>query len=89
MTRKSAIRVGRVYTIDYDDHWSCERIYREDVDGGTCALRTTGVCIHISPKAVVLEHQCVLSDKHRSNKRSDHNGILRSAITRVRDHGPA
>jgi hypothetical protein len=87
MTRKETFKLGHVYSIEYHDHWSSDRVYRDDIDPD-CRLRTRGVCILITPRSIILEHQSVTTDHHATNKRSDHNGILRSAIIKVQHFGP-
>ena len=87
MAKPTKFKIGNVYSIEYDDHWHSERTYREDINDD-CRLRSRGVCIRITPKALILEHEIVASDTHRTNKRSNHHGIVRSAILKVQDFGP-
>lgn len=85
--RGTRFRLGNVYSIDYDDHWSSERTYRDSVDDEPCRLRSIGRLIKETPRFVILEHQECLSDSHATNKRSDHHGIMKSCITRAQDFG--
>jgi len=80
-------RIGNVYTVEYDDHWHSERTYRDDVDDD-CRLRSRGLCIKITPKSIILEHEMVPSDRHPINKRSNHHGIRKVAILKAQDFGP-
>ena len=85
--RKLEFKIGHVYSIEYDDHWESRRLYVEDIDED-CRLRTRGVCIKNTPRVVILEGQLVVTDASPTNKRSDHNGIVKSCITKVQDFGP-
>jgi len=82
---KPKFKLGHLYSIDYDDHYSVDRTYRSAEDGVPCVLRQRGVAIVDTPKMIVLEHNLHVSDK--SDKRSDRHAILKSAIIAVRHYG--
>ena len=86
--RKAQFKIGHVYSVEFDDHYSIEKAYRDDEDAEPMVLRQRGVCIMESKKIVVIEQHVYVSDRHASNKRSDRHGIMKSAITRVQHFGP-
>ena len=85
MARKTEFKLGHVYIVDYDDHWSDERTYRLAEDGRPPRLRARGLLTHKTSETIVLEHSTHISD--RGDKRSDRHGILRVAIRRVQHLG--
>jgi len=85
---KRKFKVGHMYAIDYDDHYSTEKAYREEEDGGPMKLRARGVVLLETAKTVVIEYSVHVSDRHASNKRSDRHGIVKSCIVKVQYFGP-
>ena len=79
-------KVGHVYIVDYDDHWSTEKQWRSHETGAPMVLRQRGVCIVDTAKTVVLEHNTHMSDE-AGDARSDRHGILKFAIRRVQHLG--
>ena len=54
---KRKFKVGHMYAIDYDDHYSTEKAYREEEDGGPMKLRARGVVLLETAKTVVIEYK--------------------------------
>ena len=78
-------KVGHLYVVDYDDHWSVDESYRSHEKGKPPRLRQRGLCIFNGPRVVVIEHNTNLDDE--GDLRSDRHGILKSAIVRVQHLG--
>ena len=85
MKAKNQFKVGHLYSIDYDDHYSVDRSCRSAEDGEPCVLRQRGLALVETAKMIVLEHNLHVSDK--ADKRSDRHAILKSAIIAVRHYG--
>jgi hypothetical protein len=82
-----SFKVGHVYAVTYDDHWSIQKVYDDDEDGACPQLRAIGVVTKQTATTVVVEDNRHMTDKPKSNQRHDNHGILLSAIRKVQHFG--
>lgn len=86
MRKLPKFRLGHLYVVDYDDHWSSEKAWRANELGKPMVLRQRGLCTCITTRTVVIEHNTHLSDGP-GDARSDRHGILKLAIRHVQHLG--
>lgn len=90
-TRRSPrqLKLGNIYVIDFNDHFSARRVTPTDPGNlQPVVLREVGRLVAITPLQYNLEHAKRLGVPDDDNLHDIH-GIMRSCIIRVHDLGPA
>jgi hypothetical protein len=81
--KKTNLKLGDFYSIEYNDHFHADRVLSEDPRMfKPVILETTGRLIAITPLQYNLEHNCQKSDQPGEYTHSLH-GIMRSCITKI------